>query len=154
MRSQKLLDIWKGEYRLFLNFEMNGHSVTLGFPLKSSGLEMVWVKIDGKTGYVSISDALSFLNDTYRAKIITLLPDYSVAPKMISAPKHLSRAGTCIRCGTSIEHNLSKPLCGSCYSTWAVWKNGDYSENFCHTCGEPASTSYNKPECWSCYRNR
>jgi phosphatidylserine/phosphatidylglycerophosphate/cardiolipin synthase-like enzyme len=59
--------------------------------------------------------------------------------------------GNCIRCGRAIEHDPDHPLCDDCYPKWAVFKNEDYQEKFCHICGKPNKTSYAKPLCTSCY---
>ncbi len=59
--------------------------------------------------------------------------------------------GYCIRCGTSIPHNLDAPYCPACFEVWAKWKNPDYDELYCHTCGDLELTTMAKPQCYSCY---
>lgn len=63
------------------------------------------------------------------------------------------KSGTCIRCAESIAYDPLKPLCNSCYKSWAKWSNPDYPEEYCHGCGEPESTTSNKPLCRSCWRS-
>ncbi|PKL68224.1 MAG: hypothetical protein CVV30_09860 [Methanomicrobiales archaeon HGW-Methanomicrobiales-1] len=71
---------------------------------------------------------------------------------MVSQAKPFTqRQGNCIRCGTSVEFNLDKPLCNSCYSSWARYKNKNYPEKFCYTCGSSISPiSFGKPLCMKC----
>ncbi len=66
-------------------------------------------------------------------------------------PNH-HNVGCCIRCKVGLNHNPYFPLCPECYDIWAIFGNGDYSENYCHSCGRPSHTSYNRPQCRSCYR--
>jgi hypothetical protein len=65
----------------------------------------------------------------------------------------LKDEGFCIRCGKRIEADAKHPLCSDCYSSWAKFKDRNYSEKFCHFCGKKADTSLNKPVCPSCYRS-
>ena len=39
--------------------------------------------------------------------------------------------GYCIRCGTNITLDSSKPYCSQCYNTWSQFSNPNYSENHC-----------------------
>ena len=61
------------------------------------------------------------------------------------------KAGHCIRCRGSINHNPSVPYCPGCYDVWAKHNNPEWPERFCHTCGENADTKRFKPRCTSCY---
>lgn len=58
----------------------------------------------------------------------------------------------CIRCAKRVPFDPSKPLCLSCYSSWAEYENEEYEENNCHSCGEFADTSMNKPLCYKCFK--
>ena len=60
--------------------------------------------------------------------------------------------GICIRCGTHITLDGSRPYCGACYSTWSQFSNPYYTERHCHGCGAPTDTSMEKPFCYSCYK--
>ncbi len=158
MRSEKLLDVYKGEFRIFFNFYLQGQTVTLGFPMDGSRYDDVYVRVNGEEkGRISIDYALSLLSSSMRSQVLIYLPNLAETEhkRIIDRPAQLSykSGGTCIRCGDDIPHNLTRPLCISCYKSWARWKNEDYPENYCHTCGKPAQTSYRKPECYSCYRN-
>lgn len=75
----------------------------------------------------------------------------AVAGKIANA---LSSGGSCIRCGTKIEFNPVKPLCGKCFSSWNKHQDTTYTEKVCHDCGKPASTSMARPLCRSCYSSR
>jgi len=63
-----------------------------------------------------------------------------------------NQPGKCIRCGTSIEFDTFRPLCGKCYKAWSQYSNENYIEKFCHECGKKAKTSYAKPLCYKCYK--
>lgn len=60
--------------------------------------------------------------------------------------------GYCIRCAEVIDHNPEHPLCSSCYSSWARYKDETYSEKHCHTCGRDENTSFAKPQCYECWK--
>ncbi|MBI4305914.1 MAG: hypothetical protein HY678_06300 [Chloroflexi bacterium] len=64
-----------------------------------------------------------------------------------------SDRGHCVRCGTDIDLDPSRPLCPDCYDVWAAYKNPEYAEKVCHSCGRSATTSYAKPLCSTCYRS-
>ncbi len=68
------------------------------------------------------------------------------------SPRDQIAHGSCIRCGREIGLNPSRPLCDSCYDSWAEYENEDYPEKFCHACGKPRQTSYAKPLCWTCFQ--
>lgn len=63
-----------------------------------------------------------------------------------------SEEGFCIRCSREIEVNPDKPLCKSCYQSWAKYGDRTYPENFCHLCGKESKQSYSKPICYNCYK--
>ena len=44
--------------------------------------------------------------------------------------------GKCIRCGTTIQYNESKPLCKDCFDEWSRFGNPEYRERYCHKCGK------------------
>ena len=59
--------------------------------------------------------------------------------------------GSYVRCGTAIDFDVSRPLCDTCYSEWAVIRNPEYKEVFCHYCGKRRAITYARPLCRSCY---
>ncbi len=61
-------------------------------------------------------------------------------------------AGWCVRCRASLPHNPEKPLCPTCYRSWATYQNPEYKENYCHTCGAEAATSMARPQCKPCWK--
>ncbi len=61
-------------------------------------------------------------------------------------------SGFCIRCGHEIELNPDRPLCNTCYQSWAKYGDTNYPEKYCHVCGRETNQSYNKPICYSCYK--
>jgi HKD family nuclease len=63
-----------------------------------------------------------------------------------------STVAYCIRCATRIPFNPTKPLCLSCYTSWAEYENEEYEENNCHACGEYEDTSMSRPLCYKCYK--
>lgn len=65
-----------------------------------------------------------------------------------------SLSGVCIRCSTDIPLNVEKPLCYSCYETWASFNNPDYEENVCHGCGNDEPTSMFQPFCLNCFKGK
>lgn len=62
----------------------------------------------------------------------------------------LAKAGTCVRCGKGIEYDVRRPLCPTCYSSWAKFKNAGYIEKRCHACGGEERTTYRSPLCPAC----
>lgn len=67
MRSNKIFDMWEGEYRVFFNFYKDGSRVTLGFPSKNSYLRDVYLKIDGvEQNSISIPEASGYLSSGMR----------------------------------------------------------------------------------------
>jgi hypothetical protein len=67
MKSNKLFDMWEGEYRVFFNFYKDGSSITLGFPSKNSYLKDVYLKIDGvQHEPISMSEASGYLSTGMR----------------------------------------------------------------------------------------
>jgi hypothetical protein len=60
--------------------------------------------------------------------------------------------GYCIRCADPLAYMPDRPLCRTCYSTWAQWENEEYEENFCHRCGQERVTSFARPLCSPCFR--
>lgn len=60
--------------------------------------------------------------------------------------------GYCIRCKTSVNLDLNKPLCLDCYKTWSLYQDPFYRENFCISCGEKNNTNFNRPACTQCYK--
>ncbi len=68
--------------------------------------------------------------------------------------QEVEQTGRCIRCGRQIDFNVSRPLCDSCYQSWAVYANTDYPERHCHSCGKPSPVTYARPLCGDCYKRR
>ena len=64
------------------------------------------------------------------------------------------RTGHCIRCGRPHSYDPDKPLCETCYQSWAEWGNVEYKEKFCHSCGRPSEVSYARPLCDPCYQRQ
>lgn len=154
MRRNKILDVWEGEYRIFFNFYQNDENVTLGFPINNQYSD-VYIKVNGEEQpRISISEAIQFLDDGIKKVILPRINHLSIhSGTFKSLPSRAqSSRGHCIRCGDTIDFDLSRPLCYSCYKSWSKYGNEDYEENFCHTCGREKNTSYAKPECYSCYR--
>ncbi len=56
--------------------------------------------------------------------------------------------GFCIRCGTVIPLDSTRPFCLDCYKKWASWGNYDWQEKYCHVCGKEFNNiSMRKPCC-------
>jgi hypothetical protein len=55
--------------------------------------------------------------------------------------------GYCIRTGVEIPFDPTHPLCPEAYKSWAVYKNLDFKEKFCHKTGERSNgkTSMRNP---------
>jgi phosphatidylserine/phosphatidylglycerophosphate/cardiolipin synthase-like enzyme len=62
------------------------------------------------------------------------------------------RMGYCIRCASKMPLNPERPLCNSCYQSWARFGDPKYPEKFCHICGKESKQTYEKPVCYSCYK--
>jgi hypothetical protein len=73
------------------------------------------------------------------------------APKK-SQPAQTVKSGFCIRCGQDIAFNIEKPLCNTCYQSWAKYGDPSYPEKYCLICGKDSKQSYEKPVCYSCYK--
>lgn len=68
---------------------------------------------------------------------------------------NIERKGFCIRCGTVIPFDTTKPFCLDCYKTWASWGNYDWQERYCHVCGKEFNNiSMRKPCCSQHLRNQ
>jgi hypothetical protein len=55
--------------------------------------------------------------------------------------------GYCIRYGDKIPFNPQRPYSEKAYKSWAIYKNPNYKEKFCHKTGQPSNglTSMAKP---------
>jgi phosphatidylserine/phosphatidylglycerophosphate/cardiolipin synthase-like enzyme len=62
------------------------------------------------------------------------------------------KKGICIRSGREIDYNIEKPLCNTCYQSWAKYGDYSYPEKYCLICGKESKQSYEKPVCYSCYK--
>jgi hypothetical protein len=59
----------------------------------------------------------------------------------------------CIRCLTPVKGDPEKPFCSKCYKSWAIYKNEEYEEKYCHSCGSTsARISKVKPKCYACWK--
>lgn len=72
--------------------------------------------------------------------------------KASKTPSISTTTACCIRCGTHIKLDGTRPYCGKCYDTWCGFANPFYEENYCHGCGNQHATSMEKPFCYSCYK--
>lgn len=61
-------------------------------------------------------------------------------------------SGACIRCTGDVPFNPDRPLCASCFASWARYQDPHYLEQVCHRCGRDHDTSFAQPLCYSCYR--
>jgi hypothetical protein len=75
----------------------------------------------------------------------------SVVRAPVAKDRPRKQKGACIRCSGEIAYNNAAPLCRTCWTTWADFKNPDYPEHYCHECGRKAKTSMGHPRCKSCY---
>lgn len=82
-------------------------------------------------------------------KVSAVSEESSAAEKLIQetpAAYGVQLKGFCIQCGTSIEFDHKKPLCGADY-----WKKGrNLPKNFCHKCGQPHRATRMEPLCGRC----
>ena len=60
--------------------------------------------------------------------------------------------GFCIRCGTEINADPTKPFCKRHWRYWNKDKYDEYQQEFCHTCGKEYSATRLKPACYPCYK--
>ena len=58
----------------------------------------------------------------------------------------------CIRCGTEIAADPTKPYCIPHFRSWNRYKNEEYEEQRCHLCGNEHSATMLKPACYACYK--
>lgn len=82
-------------------------------------------------------------------------PKASPAPAAPPAPAVAAPAPTahCIRCATQIARNPARPLCTTCFRSWAEYENVTYVEKHCHGCGSPTTgITFARPLCRTCYR--
>ena len=73
-------------------------------------------------------------------------------PRRSQPAKGVPTYGFCIRCKADISANPKRPYCQHCYTSWNVYKNGEYEEKHCHTCGNGHKATLFKPLCPACYR--
>jgi hypothetical protein len=74
-------------------------------------------------------------------------------PIQVSAPKRAAKtSGFCIRCSQKIELDPDRPLCATCFASWARFENWEFAEKVCHRCGRPGATSRLKPQCYQCFK--
>jgi len=66
--------------------------------------------------------------------------------------RDIEQGGICVRDGSKMAFDTSRPLCAKCYLEWAKYKNEDYVEKYCHSCGKPTKTTYARPLCLACYK--
>lgn len=92
----------------------------------------------------------------YSQSIVTVNNISNVIKEKVQHTKfvHQTSEGHCIRCNKEIKLNSQSPFCPDCYKSWNIYKNKDYTEQFCHVCGVENKTSFNKPTCFSCYRKQ
>ena len=80
-----------------------------------------------------------------------------VESKKTSKPRYKKNQtqedGHCIRCSTSISHNVKSPYCKKCYKSWNKYKNKGFEEKHCHQCSKSHKTSFEKPICYSCFKS-
>ncbi len=74
------------------------------------------------------------------------------APPAAKGARKTLADGHCIRCGEGIPLAPNRPMCRTCYTSWAAWENPDYPEKHCHGCGKPHGSSMAKPLCKVCFR--
>jgi hypothetical protein len=67
-------------------------------------------------------------------------------------PKVELSSGYCISCGKEIKLDPKRPYCYDHYKEWAIDKNPNHKEKYCHTCGEDNKSSIKYPSCRTCYR--
>ena len=61
-------------------------------------------------------------------------------------------SGACIRCGTEINADPSKPFCKRHWRYWNKEKYDDYLQEFCHLCGKGHEVTRLRPACYPCYK--
>jgi phosphatidylserine/phosphatidylglycerophosphate/cardiolipin synthase-like enzyme len=62
-----------------------------------------------------------------------------------------TQSGHCIRCGTSIPLDVSRPYCKADYEKWAQYENPDFKDKHCHSCGKATVATMSKPLCRDCF---
>ena len=123
MKSNKIVDIWEGEYRLFFNFYKGGEQITLGFPLRNTSVSDVYVKINNtEQPRISIEEAKTYLTQgmvsLISSRVKGLSSNSSYPKKQIGSggySKH-SDYGYCNKCGKKLRGDKSKELCYECWS--------------------------------------
>ena len=113
LKSKKIIDIWEGEYRVFINFYNNREKYTLGYPKKSTYLKDVYFSINQvEQDRLSFSEANKYLSQG----MINLL-----APKVKGITGYSKKAieaksyGYCQKCGRRLRGDTSKKLCYDCW---------------------------------------
>lgn len=114
MKSNKIIDIWEGQYRVFFNFYYEGRKMAFGFPKKGSSYSDVYFSIDGvEQDRISISEAKSYLSQSI---IATIAPRVEGLGSQDTNPKLLNSAyGYCVKCGNKLSGDKSKKLCYRCW---------------------------------------
>ena len=105
-----------------------------------------------KNGKVPKKNLSDFENEKYVNSTIKnqrkSRDEFSISNKNI---ENTNQNGYCIRCKTSINLDLNKPLCRDCYKIWSDFGEPFYKEKYCISCGERNNTSFNKPACIQCF---
>lgn len=100
-----------------------------------------------------------FIKEVKKKKILLGLFEKNIGTKVIEDNRKtiphkkaaeeviVTKMGYCIRTGKEIPFNSKSPFSTEAYKSWAIYKNEDYPEKYCHFSGEPSNgeTTMAKP---------
>lgn len=89
---------------------------------------------DRNSSVKKLNDFPSELDLGAKKTIMPTREEIEIEAKYTKKPSP-SNDGYCIRTGTPIPFNPSRPFCESAYRSWVFYENWDFPESFCHKTG-------------------
>lgn len=75
----------------------------------------------------------------FKTEIDRISEHFNVTKHRFDAPISKQQEGYCIRYGDKIPFNPQRPYSEKAYKSWAIYKNPNYKEKFCHRTGQPSN---------------
>lgn len=144
---------WLRDHKIHVHEAPNLHAKIY---LNESDVLVSSMNIYGHSTINSLDFAIMVRNENdamkFREHVTHMTDRFSPPSQPIPSGRRTAQEAFCIRDGTRIAFNVSKPLCDKCYPKWARYRNKEYGEKYCHSCGRPSETMFARPLCLDCYR--